>query len=224
MMAHREGFGNVLADGSAALAERFSVPELAVTVNGLEVPLHDPRAFNGMAVTYALSPRGACHMQGDMYGVDTGQGPAVELGIVPGDRFDDSEDKGRIAARQLAWRSLYNALTLCQFQNPGVERLLTALNAATGWHLAPSDLIALGMRILALKRMLNIRRGVSIADDALPALLRQPLKEGGTEGRVPDLGSLLRGAYIELGWDPVSGKPTREALASLGLDMLVGDG
>ena len=39
--------------------------------------MHDPRAFAGMAVTYALSPRGACHMQGDMYGVDAGQGFAV---------------------------------------------------------------------------------------------------------------------------------------------------
>ena len=224
MMAHREGFGNVLADGSAALAERFGVPDLAVTVNGLEVPLHDPRAFSGMAVTYALSPRGACHMQGDMYGVDTGQGPAVGLGIVPGDRFDDSEEKGRIAARQLAWRSLYNALTLCHFQNPGVERLLIALNAATGWHLAPSDLMALGLRILALKRMLNIRRGVNIANDALPALLQQPLLQGGTEGNVPDLGSLLRGAYAELGWDPVTGLPTQEALERLALDTLKGDG
>ena len=108
--------------------------------------MHDPRAFSGMAVTYALSPRGACHMQGDMYGVDTGQGPAVELGIVPGDRFEDSEQKGRVAARQLAWRSLYNALTLCQFQNPGVERLLRALNAVTGWNLRPGDLMMLGKR------------------------------------------------------------------------------
>jgi aldehyde:ferredoxin oxidoreductase len=224
MMAHREGFGNILAEGSAALAERFGAPELAVTVNRLEVPLHDPRAFSGMALTYALSPRGACHMQGDMYGVDVGQGPAIELGIEPGDRFDDSEAKGRTAARQLAWRSLYNALTLCQWQNPGVERVLTAVNAATGWDLEPDDLITLGTRMVTLKRMLNARRGVSVANDALPALLRQPLKEGGTEGRVPDLSSLLRGAYAELGWDPVSGLPTREAIKRLGLDTLKGDG
>jgi aldehyde:ferredoxin oxidoreductase len=87
MMAQRDGFGDQLAEGSAALAERYGVPELAVTVNRLEVPMHDPRAFAGMAVTYALSPRGACHMEGDMYGVDTGQGAPVELGIIPGDRF-----------------------------------------------------------------------------------------------------------------------------------------
>ena len=106
MMAKREGFGDQLAEGSATLAERYGVPELAVTVNRLEAPMHDPRAFSGMAVTYALSPRGACHMEGDMYGVDTGQGAPVELGVIPGDRFDDSEEKGRISARNQAWRNL----------------------------------------------------------------------------------------------------------------------
>ncbi len=223
MVAHREGFGDILAKGSAALAEKFGVPELAATVNGLEVPMHDPRAFSGMAVTYAVSPRGACHMQGDMYGVDTGQGPAVELGIMPGDRFDDSEEKGRIAARQHMWRTLYNAWTLCQFQNPGVERLLRAVNAATGWSLELDDLMTLGRRMVALKRMLNVRRGVTRADDRLPDLLLEPLEEGGTEGRVPDVGTLLAGAYAELGWDPETGQPTAGTMAALGLSFAARD-
>jgi aldehyde:ferredoxin oxidoreductase len=223
MVANREGFGNMLAEGSAALVERFGVPELAATANRLEVPMHDPRAFSGMAVTYALSSRGACHMQGDMYGVDTGQGLAVELGIVPGDRFDDSEEKGRIAARQHMWRTLYNAWTLCQFQNPGVERILRAVNGVTGWGLAPDDLMTLGRRIVALKRALNIRRGLSPVDDRLPDLLMKPLDEGGTEGRVPDLDTLLAGAYAELGWDPESGEPTKETLGALDVDVRIGE-
>ncbi len=217
MMARREGFGDLLAEGSAALAERFGVPDLAATVNRLEVPMHDPRAFSGMAVSYALSPRGACHMQGDMYGVDTGQGAAVELGIVPGDRFEDSEQKGRIAARQQAWRNLYNALTLCQFQNPGVERLLRALNAATGWGLKPDDLMTLGKRIVALKRLLNLKRGQERVEDRLPPLLERALEDGGTEGNVPDWDTLLAGAYEEFGWDD-DGKPRRETLKRLGLE------
>ncbi|HHS96534.1 MAG TPA: aldehyde ferredoxin oxidoreductase [Chloroflexi bacterium] len=207
MIARREGFGDLLAEGSAALADRFGVPDLAVVVNRLEVPMHDPRAFVGMAVTYALSPRGACHMQGDMYGVDTGQGPPVELGVVPGDRFDDSEEKGRIAARQQAWRNLYNAMILCQFQNPGVERVLRALDAVTGWGLEVEDLLRLGKGIVTLKRRLNLRRGLTRANDRLPDLLMRPLAEGGTEGTVPDLDRLLAGAYAEFGWDPQTGTP-----------------
>ncbi|OQY21470.1 MAG: aldehyde ferredoxin oxidoreductase [Chloroflexi bacterium] len=221
MIAHREGFGDALAEGSAALAKRFGVPELAVTVNRLEVPMHDPRAFAGLAVTYALSPRGACHMEGDMYSVDTGQGPPFELGVVPGDRFETTEEKGRISARQQAWRNLYNAIDLCQFQNPGVERLLAALNSATGWGLDSGDLMTLGKRIVTLKRMLNLRRGLTRAADRLPALLTQPLDEGGTEETVPDVDTLLSGAYAEYGWDPETGQPTQETLEELGLGFTV---
>ena len=217
MIARREGLGDLLAEGSAALAEHFGVPELAVTVNRLEVPLHDPRAFAGMAVTYALSPRGACHMEGDMYGVDTGQGPPVELGVLPGDRFEASQEKGHIAARHQAWRNLYNALTLCQFQNPGAERLLAALNGATGWGLQAEDMITLGKRIATLKRLLNLRRGLTRANDRLPDLLMRPLNSGGTEGTVPDVETLLAGAYAEYGWDPETGQPTPQTLDGLGL-------
>ncbi len=219
MLARREGFGDVLAEGSAVLAERFGVPELAVTVNRLEAPMHDPRAFAGMAVTYALSPRGACHMQGDMYGVDMGMGPALELDILPGDRFEATEEKGRIAARQQAWRNLYNAINLCQFQNPGVGRLLAAMNGATGWGLETEDLMTLGKRIVTLKRLLNLRRGLTRADDRLPDLLLKPLDDGGTEGAVPDVETLLAGAYAEYGWDPKTGKPSQETLEELGLDL-----
>jgi aldehyde:ferredoxin oxidoreductase len=221
MMARREGLGDVLAEGSAALAQAFGVPELGATVNRLEVPIHDPRAFVGMAVSYALSPRGACHMQGDMYSVDIGQGPALELGIEPGDRFESSEEKGRIAARQQAWRSLYNAMTLCQFQNPGVGRVLAALNAATGWGLELGDLMTLGRRIVTLKRLLNLKRGLTRADDRLPAMLLRPLGDGGTEGCTPDVDALLAGAYSEYGWDPETGRPTPEALEELGLGFAV---
>jgi len=142
-----------------------------------------------------------------MYGVDTGQGPPVELGIIPGDRFDDSEEKGRIAARQQAWRNLYNGMILCQFQNPGVERVLRALNAVTGWDLEPEDLLRLGKGIVTLKRRLNLRRGLTRENDRLPDLLMRPLAEGGTEGTVPDLDRLLAGAYAEFGWDPETGEP-----------------
>ncbi len=217
LTGRREGFGDLLAEGNAALADHFGVPELAATVNRLEVPMHDPRAFVGLAVTYALSPRGACHMEGDMYGVDTGQGPAIELGILPGDRFDTSEEKGRIAARQQAWRNLYNAMILCQFQNPGVERVLAALNCVTGWGLEAEDLMRLGKRIVSLKRLLNLRRGLTPADDRLPDLLLQPLAEGGTEGTIPDMDRLLAGAYAEYGWDPKTGAPTAETRTALGI-------
>ncbi len=221
MIGRREGFGDLLAEGSAVLAERFGVPELAVTVKRLEVPMHDARAFSGMAVTYALSPCGASHMQGDMYAVDMGQCEIPEFGVEYGDRFESSEEKGRIAARVQAWRNLYNSLTLCLYQDIGMEKMLSALKCVSGWDLKAEDLLDMGKRIVTLKRMLNMRRGITRADDALPSLLLKPFKEGGTEGNVPKMDVLLKGAYAELGWDPGTGKPTPETISRLGLESAI---
>ena len=210
LTARRDGFGAVLAEGNSALAERAGVPELSATVNRLEVPMHDPRAYMGMAVTYALSPRGACHMQGDMFMLDLGQSNLGEVGLAPGERHDNSFEKGRTAARLQAWRNLYNSLILCQFENPGVQPLLAAINAATGWGLRAEDLITLGKRIVNIKRLLNIKLGLTREHDRLPELLLKPLKEGGTLGHVPDNPALLAGAYAEFGWDAETGHPLED--------------
>lgn len=219
LIAHREGFGDLLAEGSAALAAHFEVPEMSATVRNLEIPMHDSRAFSGMAPIYALSPRGACHLQGDMYGVDTGQGPPAELDIHPGERFDSSEDKGRTAARAQAWRSIYNALTVCHFMNPAASQLLKGLNAATGWDYSLEELMKAGKRIFTLKRMLNIKLGSTQADDRLPDFMLTPLKDGGTLGFIPELEPLLAGAYKEHGWDRETGTPTQKTLEEFGLEF-----
>ncbi|MEE8356261.1 MAG: aldehyde ferredoxin oxidoreductase family protein [Anaerolineales bacterium] len=223
LTAHREGFGDLLAEGSAALSARFDVPEMSATVRNLEIPMHDSRAFSGMAPIYALSPRGACHLQGDMYLVDTGQGPPAELDIHPGERFDNSEDKGQTAARVQAWRSVYNALTVCQFMNPGAAKIMKALNAATGWGYSLEELILAGKRIFTLKRILNAKLGSTKADDRLPDFMLTSLKEGGTLGFTPDMKPLLAGAYKEHGWDPATGMPGKDTLLKLGLEFTLGE-
>jgi aldehyde:ferredoxin oxidoreductase len=83
--------------------------------------------------------------------------------------------------------------------------------------------MTLGKRIVTLKRLLNLRLGLTRADDRLPNLLLRPLEDGGTEGTVPDLESLLAGAYAEYGWDPGTGKPTQETLEGLGLGFAAGE-
>ncbi|MCK4570702.1 hypothetical protein KAT84_02005 [Candidatus Bipolaricaulota bacterium] len=217
-IARKDGFGERLAEGSQRLASEVGVPELAVTVRGLEMPMHDPRAFHGQAVAYVLSPRGACHMQGDMYSVDTGQIELAEIGIAPGERLESSDAKGRTTARQMIWRALYNAINLCQFQNPGSDLVLEALNSIAGWELTLDDLITTGKRILAVKRWINQQRGSTGEDDRLPVLLSKPLDSGGTLGSVPDMDIMLAGAYDELGWDE-DGFVSEKALRALGVRM-----
>jgi aldehyde:ferredoxin oxidoreductase len=219
LISRREGFGGHLAEGSASLAARYEVPELAATVRNLEIPMHESRSFSGMAPVYALSPRGACHLQGDMFGVDTGQGPQPDLEIHPGDRFENSEEKGRTSARAQTWRSVYNALILCHFNNVGVEKILQVLNAATGWDYSQHEIMLTGKRIFTLKRLLNAKLGSSKSDDRIPEFMLKPLENGGTLGFAPDLELLLKGAYKEHGWDPETGMPTKKTLQKLGLDF-----
>ena len=223
MIARKEGFGKLLSEGSAALSAHFGVPEKAAVVRNLEIPMHDSRSFSGMAPVYALSPRGACHLQGDVYRVDTGMGHAVELGLIPGERFENSEDKGRVAARTQAWSSLYNALTVCVFMNPGAMNILNALNAATGWDYSLDELLDAGKRIFSLKRIINRNLGSSKSDDRLPEFMFKPLSDGGTLGFVPDLDPLLKGAYREHGWDGETGMPPEETLKRLRLDFIGSD-
>jgi aldehyde:ferredoxin oxidoreductase len=215
LTAKSQGFGAVLAGGNAALAEWAGVPELGATVNRLEVPMHDPRAYSGMAVTYALSPRGACHMQGDMFTLDLGQEGGEGIGLVPGDRQENSYEKGRTAARLQAWRNLYNSLILCQFENPGAQLLLEAINAATGWNLQLGDLTNLGKNIVNIKRSLNFKLGLTKENDRLPELLLKPLNEGGAAGFTPDMSTLLKGAYDEFGWDGNTGRPPEPILRDI---------
>ncbi|MDT8273719.1 MAG: aldehyde ferredoxin oxidoreductase C-terminal domain-containing protein, partial [Desulfomonilia bacterium] len=73
MIIRQEGIGKLLSQGTLAMAREFGRDEgEAAQVKGMEMPMHDPRAFHGMAISYATGPRGACHLKGDYYTVDLG--------------------------------------------------------------------------------------------------------------------------------------------------------
>ena len=112
-IARREGFGALLAQGSQALAAHFGVEELAVHVNNLEVPMHDPRAMTGQALAYVTSPRGACHNQGDYFLVEMGNS-IDDLGIPMTERLEDG-GKAHHVARHQDWRTVCNSLVTCFF-------------------------------------------------------------------------------------------------------------
>src|SRR5512133_2762574 len=69
-MAYRRDLGAELADGSLRLGEKYGHPELSMSVKGLEMPAYDPRGMQGQGLLYATSNRGACHMRGNMLGLE----------------------------------------------------------------------------------------------------------------------------------------------------------
>jgi aldehyde:ferredoxin oxidoreductase len=220
MIARREGLGDLLAEGTKRFAAHFDADDLAVHVNGLEPAAHDPRALSGMAVVYATSPRGACHMQGDMYAVDMGL-TLPEVGIFPGGRFK-TRGKSEIVARLQDWRTLYNSAIMCVFVNPTAPVLVRLLSQATGWS---SDIVwwqRTGERIFDLKRAFNNRLGVRRGNDRLPERMLIPMSNG-SRGRTPRVQTLLEEYYAARDWDWQTGQPSREKLISLGLPDVADD-
>jgi len=214
--ARREGFGDLLAEGSLALARRYGVEELAAQVHGLEIAMHDPRASAGVTLSYLTSPRGACHNKSDAYWLDMGRTlEDLDIGFV--DRFQE-EGKAALMVRHQDWRSAGDALISCLLVYPPSESLVKMLAAATGGDWTVSDVLQVGERILNLKRAINLRWGWDVKREKLPGLFEQALEEGGTGGYVPDVDRLLSDYYEARQWDRVTGKPTKRKLVELGLD------
>jgi aldehyde:ferredoxin oxidoreductase len=221
MIAAREGLGDLLALGSKRFGAHFDAEEEAVQVNGLEVAYHDPRGVSGMALSYATSPRGACHNQSDYFFVDWGHSHE-EIGIRFIERQAQAEKAANVARHQ-DWRTVFNAMVMCIFANVEAEMQVRLLNAACGLNWSVADMLTFGERSWNLKRAINNRLGLTAQNDRLPKALLTPLPDGGSAGFVPDLQAMLAAYYQARGWDPISGKPTREKLLALGLEDVADD-
>ncbi|MBI5352414.1 MAG: aldehyde ferredoxin oxidoreductase family protein [Chloroflexi bacterium] len=215
MIAHREGIGELLARGSRQFGAAFNAEDEAVQVNGLEVAYHDPRGVSGMALTYATSPRGACHNQSDYFFVDWGH-TNEQIGIEFFERHVQSEKAANVARHQ-NWRTVFNSAVMCIFANVEPKMQVDLVNAACGLDWTLADMMKSGERAWNLKRAINNRMGLTRANDKLPKAFLEPYKEGGAAGFVPDLPAMLNAYYEARGWDKESGKPSEEKLIELGL-------
>ncbi len=218
MIVRREGIGNFLAMGSKEFGHRYDAEDEAVQVNGLEVPYHDPRGFSGMALVYATSPRGACHNQSDYFTVDIGQADA-SLGMQYYPRHAGKE-KAYNVARHQDWRTIFNAMVMCIFANVPVNDVVDLVNTVCGYSWNTEDLFLAGERAWNLKRVINIRMGLTQANDKLPKAFLEPYQTGGSAGYVPPFSEMLAEYYAVRGWDSVTGKPSKEILAKLGLEWI----
>lgn len=216
MTARREGIGELLARGARQFGAAFDAEDEAVQVNGLEVAYHDPRGVSGMALSYATSPRGACHNQSDYFFVDWGH-TNEKLGIRYYDRHAQAEKAGNVALHQ-NWRTFFNSIVMCIFANVDPQMQVDLVNAACDYEWTLEDMLRSGERGWNIKRAINNRMGLTRANDKLPKALLEPYQEGGSAGFVPDFPAMLEAYYEARGWDLESGKPSKEKLMRLGLD------
>ena len=216
IIARREGIGALLADGAKRAAKKIGkgAEGLVIDVKGLEYPAYDPRGTIGMALAYATSDRGACHLRAwpvaaDAYGSEDPWNPAGKAATCV-------EDQTRTSIK---WSFIF-----CDFYGVNFPNMAKYYTAVTG---APSDeqsLRAAGRRIWNLTRAFNVREGFSRKDDTLPERMeKEPLPSGKTAGKAVSKASfeqMLSEYYSLWGWD-ADGRPTKETLEKVGLGDIV---
>ena len=219
-MAYRDGFGDVLAEGSYRMAERYGHPELSITAKKQEFPGYDPRGSKGMGLLYATSNVGASHMAGDLAYMEV---------------FGTPKKIDPLTIERKPWYikhfedlfTVMDAAGLCVFLSirylcDGTydvmpTRMARLLNLATGADYTAESLLEAGDRVYTLERLFLSRAGFSRADDTLPRrMLEEPMPEGPAEGHVVELDEMLPQFYELRGWDE-NGVPTDETLRKLGL-------
>ncbi len=214
----REGVGDLLANGVRFVAKKLGgeAYKFALEVKGLELAYHDPRSLSSLAAAYATYSRGACHRSYSHY---LERNTLPELGFEkPLDRHA-TERKGIAAAVMQDYGGLYNSLKLCQFIMRGVtvQEVVDCLNYVTGWDMDIGEFMRAGERASNLKRLYNVRLGMSRKDDTLPyRILNEALPDGGAANYLPDLEAMLDEYYDYRGWTG-DGIPTRAKLEALGL-------
>ncbi|HEC97977.1 MAG TPA: aldehyde:ferredoxin oxidoreductase, partial [Nitrospirae bacterium] len=163
LIGERQGIGDALSEGSRRFAESEGVPELSMTVKGLELPAYDPRGAYGMALAYVTSNRGGCHLRAYPISYEILRKPVAV------DRFS-FEGKARMVKISEDINTVIDSLTACKFVffAASLEEYAKAVNAVTAREYDVQSLVRAGERTWLLERHLNTLNGFSRKDDNLP--------------------------------------------------------
>ena len=233
LIAHRQGIGDLLADGTRRAAEKIGgdARYFAMQVKGQELPMHDPRGKVGVGLGYAINEAGADHLTAPhdpfMANPDSiSFKSAMSLGVEAVPVRELSPRKARNYSILENWTSAGKVVGLCFF-GPAprsfieIDEVMSAVRAATGWDVTIEDVLRIGERATNLARVFNVREGFSRQDDALPERLFQPLENGKLEGVAiskAEFEQTMTDLYKQKGWDPQTGAPTRARLRELGIE------
>ena len=146
-IALRQGFGDVLALGSKRVAKKYGKPGAFMGVKGQEFPAYDPRGVQGMAINYATSNRGACHVRGYLIS------PEI-LGIPEKLNPKETKDKASWCKVFQDLTAAWDASGLCLFATfaIGASEITALLKAATGVTYTQDSVLEAGERIWNMER------------------------------------------------------------------------
>ena len=243
-IAHRDGLGDILAEGvrRAAVTIGQGAEAYAMQVKGLEMPRQEPRFAKGFGLGHATSNRGADHLYA-MPAIDLGGNWDVARKIFPAEILDGLMDPSNETYKpdMVVYGEHYNAITdslgICKFSTTEEYSqmpadLLPGLDAL-GFSLTEEKLLEIGERIVNLERLFNVREGMDRRDDYLPRRFTSeplPLLANITDpatgktllssylrsGRISDFDAMLDRYYRIRGWD-AKGRPLMATLERLDL-------
>jgi aldehyde:ferredoxin oxidoreductase len=235
MIAKGEGFGNILALGSAAAAEEIGrgTDEFLVVGHKQELPAHMPQLKRSLALIYATNPFGADHQSSEHDGSYEGDEVSyadrmsmLELTEAQPKRSLGPE-KVRYARKTQYLYSAMDSINVCQFvygsawQLLGPDDLRDLIVHVTGWDISIDELLQVGERRLNMMRAFNAREGIDREQDKLSEkMFKKALKGGKTDGLKLDqkqFDTALDEYYRQNDWDVETGIPTRYKLEQLDL-------
>jgi aldehyde:ferredoxin oxidoreductase len=235
-IAGRQGFGDILAEGSFACKDLGnSAGEFLLSIKNLPIEMTDERPTKAFALGMATASRGACHMRSraslDVIGLPEDLLKKIFQGNVSRS-YLDYRGKGRMVWWQERLNALCDSLGVCRFLSvfssphaPQAAQFRELLDLAFGEHFSESELLDVGERISTLERMVLIGNGLGKADDTLPArYFDEPIPAGPAAGEVIDrlkFDEILTEYYSLHGWDS-DGAPEEATLKKLGLDDISG--
>lgn len=159
----KKGVGVELGQGAAKYSGNCGRSDLAMVVKGQELPAYDPRGAYGMALAYATSSRGGCHLRAYPISHEILRKPVAT------DRFSFN-GKARIIKIGEDLNAVADSLTACKFIffAASLEEYAKIYTAVTGIKTSGQDLFEVGERICYNERMMNTANGFTEKDDDLP--------------------------------------------------------
>ncbi len=244
-IAHREGFGDVLADGPKGAMERLP-PEaapLCVHVKGMSNLHSDERPTPSLALGIATATRGSDHLRSrpaiDLYYLPEPLLRKIYGSPVPYDGpltsdYGDYEGKAWMVFWQEMLYMAVDCLGVCKFHTiflspnmPAFDEFSKWLELIPGLEMSPKDIWDVAERTYNLERLFNLREGAARKDDWLvDRYFDEPTPRGFdvVRNKVLDRDKFktMLDEYYELhGWDK-KGRVTDETLERLDLAAAVG--
>ena len=182
-----------MADGIKHARKEWSLDDLAIHVKGLEPPAYDPRVLKGMALGYATSDRGACHLRATFYKPEL-------AGIIAPDQI---EDKAKVFIEWEDRLTMMDALIICRFFRDLYlwDEFSLIIKGTTGMELAERQLKEITSSIANKVREFNLREGMKKEDEMLPKrFLEEKLEDSGKVLQKADFEKMLSDYYRLRGW------------------------